>query len=190
MSDEDDDLEAYWADVRSKERRTSKSPIALGLDAPPRKSYPRPEPSMPRSGVSPELAQELRRQMLRAPLPQPPSLPVPPALPLGTINQLLGALEPNGEMELDVQVGLFTQEGEVTGAGYARIPSRITISRRIAYIGRNLHFPPAADDWGTVLTMGIFFRDAPLFWIDLANTTTLRAGDTININATTIRMDR
>lgn len=144
MANEDEDLEAIWADIR---------PV-------------RPRAEVPKPVALPSKA-ERSRMALRALLEQ----------------QDLAGYHPDRSPrggEVSVQIGLFTELGEVSANGYARGPARM-------HVGENLHiheavFPAANESWGTVVAVGIFFPNGMTLFVDLARAISVAKGDSVRVD--------
>lgn len=147
--EDDEELEAYWADVRSPTR--VRTPVPTLVDV---RDLPKGEP-------------------LGNPI-------------AGSVRDLI--LARFGDREVDVQIGLYTSEGEVTAEGYARVPSRMRLNQEGVSINA-VFFPEVTSNWGVVQTAAIFVDDHALFYLDLANAACLRAGDAMSISEMNASID-
>lgn len=163
MNEDDDDLdlEACWADVRGPKREPPPPPL---------------QPQIPRAGPPPRKYEAT---------PPPPGLLEPQRAERR--RQLIALL--TRPQETRVFVGLFTPEGEVTAVGYTRIPAMLRVENGTAHIDE-IPFPTAESDWGEVLTAGVFNEQGEaIFYLDLQAPSTILAGDNLNLNGMTARLE-
>lgn len=90
---------------------------------------------------------------------------------------------------MEVRVGLFTADGEVSAEGYARVPSQLRVDDSGVHVN-GVEFPPATANWGTVMTAGIFTAEGePICYFDMSAPMTMQSGDTYNINEINAHID-
>lgn len=119
-----------------------------------------------------ELWAELRPAQPPRPKPEPP----PPPLPFGGMP-----------FPRRVYIGLLRDNGyEVDAPTYARVTTLLKLqdaaSGSLTY--DVISFPKAAEDWGTVVTLGFFQDDGEaLFYTDLRQPLPILKGDTLTIRS-------